>query len=54
MANRCELVVLDARDGTILDRELLPGQDVFTVGTSVGADGTVFVASIVGGLHAYR
>jgi outer membrane protein assembly factor BamB len=52
--HRCELVVLDARDGTILDRELLPGQDVFTVGTSVGADGTVFVASIVGGLHAYR
>lgn len=50
---RCDLVVLDARDGSTLDREPLPGTSVFSVGTTVGADGTVFVPTIVGGLHAF-
>jgi outer membrane protein assembly factor BamB len=51
---RNDLVVLDATDGTILDREPLPGTSVFSVGTTVGNDGTVYVPTIVGGLHAFR
>jgi outer membrane protein assembly factor BamB len=49
-----ELVVLDARDGHELDREPIPGSGVFSVGTTVGPDGTVFVPTVVGGLAAFR
>jgi outer membrane protein assembly factor BamB len=51
---RNDLVVLDAADGTVLDREPIPGTSVFSVGTTVGLDGTVYVPTIVGGLSAYR
>ncbi|WBL37066.1 hypothetical protein O0235_05735 [Tepidiforma flava] len=51
---RLELVVLDTRDGTELDRETLPGQGVFSVGTTAALDGTVFVAAITGWLAALR
>ncbi|MCX7617007.1 PQQ-binding-like beta-propeller repeat protein [Tepidiforma sp.] len=51
---RLELVVLDARDGAELDREVLPGQGVFSVGTTAALDGTVFVATITGWLAALR
>lgn len=50
----CDLVVLDAADGRELDREPLPGTCVFSVGTTIGVDGTVYVPTIVGGLHAFR
>lgn len=50
----CDLVVVDTRDGTELDRERLPGACVFSVGTTVGTDGTVYVPTIVGGLAAFR
>jgi outer membrane protein assembly factor BamB len=51
---RNELVVLDTRDGAILDREEIPGTSVFSVGTTVGPDGTIYVPTIVGGLYAFR
>ena len=51
---RTDLVVLDAATGEELDREPIPGVSVFSVGTTIGSDGTVFVPTIVGGLAAYR
>lgn len=51
---RNDLVVVDAATGEELDREPLPGTAVFTVGTTVGLDGTVYVPTIVGGLYAFR
>ncbi len=51
---RNDLVVVDALSGSELDREPIPGTPVFTVGTTVGLDGTVYVPSIVGGLYAFR
>lgn len=51
---RNELVVLDTADGTVLDREPIPGTSVFSVGTTIGPDGTVYVPTITGGLAAYR
>ncbi len=51
---KCEIAVFDRTTGAELDRELLPDTCVFSVGTSVGADGTVYVATIVGGLYAFR
>jgi outer membrane protein assembly factor BamB len=49
-----DLVVVDATDGTELDRHRLPGTPIFTVGTTVANDGTVLVPTISGDLHAYR
>jgi outer membrane protein assembly factor BamB len=51
---RNELVVVDTADGTELDREPMSGTSVFSVGTTVGPDGTVYVPTIVGGVHAFR
>lgn len=50
---RNELLVLDAVTGAELDREPLPGSPVFTVGTTVGPDGTVYVPAVVGELYAF-
>ena len=49
-----DLVVIDAATGAELDREPLPGSTIFTVGTTVGPDGTVYVPSILGQLFAFR
>lgn len=49
-----ELLVLDTRTGETLDREALPGNTLFTVGTTVGPDGTVYVPAIRGQLFAFR
>ncbi len=49
-----DLVVVDTATGAELDRERLPGTTVFTVGTTVGLDGTVFVPTFVGQLFAFR
>lgn len=49
-----DLLVIDTRTGAILDRERLPGTTVFTVGTTVGQDGTVYVPTIRGQLFAFR
>jgi outer membrane protein assembly factor BamB len=51
---RNDLVVLDTATGAELDREPIPGTSVFSVGTTVGPDGTVYVPTIVGGLNAFR
>jgi outer membrane protein assembly factor BamB len=51
---RNDLVVVDTATGEILDRETIPGATVFSVGITVGADGTVYVPMIVGDLLAFR
>lgn len=51
---RTDLVVVDTATGAELDREEVPGTSVFSVGTTIGPDGTVYVPTIVGGLAAYR
>ncbi|WP_370307366.1 outer membrane protein assembly factor BamB family protein [Sinimarinibacterium flocculans] len=48
------LVVVDTETGSELDRELLPGLQGFTVGTTVGHDGSVYVPSVLGELFAFR
>jgi outer membrane protein assembly factor BamB len=50
---RTDLVVLDASTGEELDREPLPGTPLFSVGITVGPDGTVYVPSITGELYAF-
>jgi outer membrane protein assembly factor BamB len=49
-----DLVVVDTTDGAVLDRESIPGTSIFTVGTTVGHDGTIYVPTITGRLYAYR
>lgn len=48
------LVVLDAATGAELDREALPGNTFFSVGTTVAPDGTVLVPTLNGQLFAFR
>jgi outer membrane protein assembly factor BamB len=48
------LIVADAVTGAELDRELLAIDSVFTVGTTLGPDGTVYVPSVDGWLFAFR
>lgn len=48
-----DLLVVDTRTGALLDREPIPGKPFFTVGTSLDLDGTVYVATIRGELHAF-
>jgi outer membrane protein assembly factor BamB len=50
---RNDLVVLDTATGAELDREPLPGTTAFTVGTTIGPDGTVYVPSFLGELFAF-
>lgn len=49
-----DLLVIDTRNGTVLDRHHIPGRPIFTVGTTIDRDGTVYVPTIRGELHAYR
>ena len=49
-----DLVVVDTRTGHELDREPLPGRTLFTVGTTLGQDGTVYVPTINGRLFAFK
>ena len=49
-----DLVVVDTATGDELDREPLPGDAGFTVGTTLGPDGTVYVPTIRGQLFAFR
>lgn len=48
------LLVTDVLTGKVLDKETLPGKTFFTVGTTVGPDGTVYVPSFNGYLYAFR
>jgi outer membrane protein assembly factor BamB len=49
-----DLVVVDTATGTELDREPLPGTTVFTVGTTVGPDGTACVPTFLGQLFGFH
>lgn len=49
-----DIVVIDTRDGEVLDQDPLEGQARFTVGTTLTADGTVLVPTFTGTLHAFR
>lgn len=49
-----DLIVVETASGRELDRERLPGQQVFSVGTTIGLDGTVYVPTITGDLFAFR
>ena len=49
-----DLVVIDTANGAELDRDPVPGTPIFTVGTTVGPDGTIYVPAIGGHLYAYR
>jgi outer membrane protein assembly factor BamB len=49
-----DLVVVDTSSGAELDREPLAGVTGFTVGTTVGPDGMIYVPTILGQLFAFR
>jgi PQQ enzyme repeat. len=49
-----DLVVVDVRTGGELDRHALPGTTIFSVGTSVGMEGNVYVPTFNGWLFAFR
>ena len=49
-----DIVIMDVRDGTIYDRERLPGKPLFSVGTTVGKDGLILVPTFNGYLYAFR
>ncbi|MCG6191180.1 outer membrane protein assembly factor BamB family protein [Maribellus maritimus] len=48
-----DLVVIDTTNGKIIDREHLPGTTIFTVGTTIGCSGYVYVPSFNGHLFAF-
>ncbi|GAA0524954.1 outer membrane protein assembly factor BamB family protein [Chitinophaga japonensis] len=49
-----DLVVVNVLTGEILDREPLPGVTIFTVGTTLGPEGNIYVPSFNGALFAFR
>ena len=50
---RYELAIVDVRDGRIYDRDTLPGKPLFSVGTTVGGEGTILVPTFNGYLYAF-
>jgi outer membrane protein assembly factor BamB len=49
-----DVVVLDTTSGAELDRAPIPGTSIFSVGTTVGPDGTIYVPTLNGRILAYR
>jgi len=49
-----DVLVVDTRTGMELDRIPLPGRTYFTVGTTIGPDGTVYVPTIRGEFFALK
>jgi len=49
-----DFIVVDTRTGAVLDREPLSGKTIFSVGTTIGLDGTVYVSTINGRIFAFR
>jgi outer membrane protein assembly factor BamB len=49
-----DLIVVDVLSGKELDRDPLPGQTFFTVGTTVGPEGNVYVPTFNGLLFAFK
>src|SRR5690606_34541732 len=48
------IAVIDARSGAEIDHEELPGVTIFTVGTTIGPEGNVYVPSFNGNLFAFK
>jgi outer membrane protein assembly factor BamB len=48
------LAVIDADSGEQIDQEALPGITIFTVGTTIGPEGNVYVPAFNGNLFAFR
>jgi hypothetical protein len=49
-----ELLVVDVLTGKELDRHALPGTTIFTVGTTLGPEGNVYVPTFNGILFAFK
>lgn len=49
-----DLVVVDATTGAEIDRERLPGQTTFSVGTTIAPNGYIYVPTFTGVLFAFR
>jgi outer membrane protein assembly factor BamB len=49
-----DLVVVDTLTGRSIDRTELPGTTIFSVGTTIGPDATVYVSTIRGTVFALR
>lgn len=49
-----DLVIVDVLSGEELDREHLSGRPLFSVGITIGFDGTIYVPTFNGFLYAYR
>ncbi len=49
-----ELAIIDVRDGTIYDKNTMPGKPLFSVGTTVGNDGLILVPTFNGYLYAFE
>lgn len=49
-----DLLVIDVRNGKVLDRKPLPDTTFFTVGTTVGPEGNVYVPTFNGYLYAFK
>lgn len=49
-----DLVVVDIRSGKVIDRENLPGSTLFSVGTTIGCNGFIYVPTFNGYLFAFR
>lgn len=49
-----DLVVVDVRDGKVLARKPLPGISFFSVGTTIGPEGNVYVPAFNGRLYAFE
>lgn len=49
-----DLAVVDVVTGKVLDRSVLPGKTYFSVGTTIGPEGNVYVPTINGYLFAFH
>ncbi len=49
-----DLLVIDVRNGKVLDRKPLPGLSFFSVGTTIGPEGNVYVPTFNGYLYAFK
>lgn len=49
-----DIVVIDVASGSIIDRENLPGNTLFSVGTTIDTDGNIYVPTFNGYLFTFR
>lgn len=48
------IAVIETKSGQLIDREDLPGATFFTVGTTVGPEGNIYIPSFNGSLFAFK